>query len=744
VVNFSQKEEDITISFKPKVMLVKGNTVSQVRLVLAEFEGPDADYIKLDSSPHRAFIGAYWTSKTKELALILGDDVPAHTSVTIVIPASSGVRRVMKKELPVKEDTQTVKAETLTSSRASHEAPSRNIADIVKASEQSSSVPVAAEDMPSQAPMEELTPQAPVEELTGPAHVPMTETTGAIQSLVPEPEPEPEPEEKERQYGIDIELEWSEAQDSFVVKETVRGGAAWKNGLINVGNVVTHIDEEPLAGKTAEAVSRLMLGEPSTPVVLTVRDFVDPLSGQVQTRDVKVMRYDTVEMTIDFYDEEQFCDIPEVEEEKEAVISQAEWARRQLAQGPKEHTKMVDMNDISKKVSDQSKAAKDRLQTRSEITKTAYDAEAVSQQARWAKDQLENRKENTQKTLFDAEMVAEQTRAAMESLANLPQKEVEKKFDATSVAEQAKWAKQQLENRPDTTQATSVDTASVSEQAQWAKKRLLAKEKGQDVGEEHTVEQNTRVAAEMIKTVPAQSEAAPSDDGINTLDALCRLAGIDDLPGMDEVLGTKSPDKPLIAEAPAVLAPAAAAPPPPAPVPPAPVAAALPVATPAAPEQANAADSEAEKKRRAMQKRLEFLAMAEANKSANSSTDTTVQPAQVEAPANAAAAQEQPAIILAPSPVESGSNGPSPTAKQPAPSSLFTAPAAPPAPARTASKPLQQVMSHRQSAGPVDLNGSSLPPPTKNFVDASRRQSDANVEEQMQFIDALSQSPGHA
>jgi len=802
----AKKEEDITISFKPKVALVKGNTVSQVRLVLADFEGADADYIKLESTPNRAFIGAYWTSKTKELALILGDDVAAHTPVNIMIPASSGIRRVVKEEDSIDE-----------SSEPEHSIPhtsSRNISADIKATETPKPLPPTT--------LQDLSQEAAVVDA-------VADTVNEI-AKAPSFAPEPVHEEEEKLFGIDIELVWSEKDEAYAVSEIVRGGAAWKNGLVNVGNIITHVDEMPLEGKSLEQAMVCFLGQPSGAVILTVRDHVDPLSGQVQTRDVKVLRYDSVDMmTIDFYDEEEFCDIPQVEEVEEhaEVVSQAEWARRQLAQGPKEVTKMVDMNDISKKVSDQSKAAKEKLQTRSSITKTAYDAESVAEQARWAKDQLENRKDNTQKTLFDADMVAEQTRAAMQSLANLPQKEVEKKFDAQSVAEQARWAKQQLENRQDYTKTTRVDTASVSEQAQWAKKKLLAKEQGladesmqQDENKQAdapvmgtpVIETHVACAAseedrvlpceeDRVFPVACAEQASEHRDALqhsdalqhgdasehgDALDALCRLAGLDDLPGMDEVLASKSPmSQPLAASA--VSPPAA------------PAASAVPAAEARqAPIQASALpvtsavesdEDKAEKKRRAVQKRLEFLAQPEVNKSANDSNAIEVR-TEDDAPGQLAVctAAVHNAIILAPSPIESESAGSSPTPEQhqavaPVPSALFTAPAPPPAssaappsagaavpvaalavpsalplvPAVALSAPVAQassltvmrptLTSSRQSevCGHESLNGSMLPAPTKNFVNTVSGTSlsrDINVEEEMQFLDALTQSPG--
>ena len=421
-------EEDITISFKPKIALVKGKTVSQVRLVLADFEGEDADYIKLESMPHRAFIGAYWTSKTKELALILGRDVPAHTPVSIMIPASSGIRRVVKTD----------------------------------------------------------------------------------EGLGGQPGP---------------------------------GGSS----------VIDVLEQSARAR------------EETSP--LSVRD--DPADAQErmleQGNEVDTPACDKPEM--EEMEEEHFCDIPEVETQ-EAAVSQAEWARRQLERGSNapEMIKTVDLDDVSNKIAEQSKAAKQQLQNRSEVTKTSYDAESVAEQSRWAKEQLENRKDTTQKTLFDAEAVGAQARSAMESLSNLPQKEAEIKFDAQSVADQAKWARMQLENRPERAKTTVFDAASLSEQAQWAKQKLFNPE----------VAETDEYAA--VATQQTENNHPNS-------------------PGKPSISSAQLPFSPLQADG---ADPAAAA-----------------VATQSKPAETEA--EIAEKKRRAMQKRLEFLAAAETNKSADSS-----------------------------------------------------------------------------------------------------------------------------
>ena len=61
-------------------------------------------------------------------------------------------------------------------------------------------------------------------------------------------------EDAVRQHGIDVKLSWSEKDGAYTISEVVRGGAAWKNGAIHVGNVVTRIDEMPLEAKSAEKV----------------------------------------------------------------------------------------------------------------------------------------------------------------------------------------------------------------------------------------------------------------------------------------------------------------------------------------------------------------------------------------------------------------------------------------------------------------------------------------------------------
>ena len=685
-----QGEEDITISFKPKVQLHKGSTVSQVRLVLADFEGADADYIKLESIPVRAFIGAYWTSKTKELALILGDDVPAHTPVTINIPASSGIRRMQINE----------KSEASESSPSDDSIVPREDLSALSGSEQTQT------SMPSEETTQESSAST-IAAVVFPTAAAPAPSTSNVKNASPVQEDEPE-----KQYGIDMDLIWSESEEAFVVAEIVRGGAAWKNGLINEGNVVTHVDEETLTGKSVHEVARLLLGAPSTAVVLTVRDHVDPLSGQVQTRDVKVIRYDTVEMTIDFYDEEEFCDIPEVEEVQSDAVSQAEWARRQLAQAPKEVTKMVDLNDISKKVSDQSKAAKEKLQSRSSIVKTEYDAESVAEQARWAKDRLDNRKDTTQRTVIDAEMVAEQKSSALAALANLPQKQVDEKFDAQSVADQAKWAKKQLENRPDNIKSVAVDAASVSEQAQWAKKKLLAKEQG--LGDESTEE---TFGGSSSRNQQQQCTAPANTGASDALDELCKLAGLDDLPNMGQVLA-------------AVANPAE------------------PTLKPAATDAVTDEEKE-EKKRRAMQKRLDFLAQQAASTSANDST-TGQELAQPASAQHAVAAPGPPEIVLAPSPLgnEAETRESSPSPDEPR---IAQAPTNPQGPAPSAPtqqlarqpevKPRTSSLSGR-AASDSSLNSSALPPPSRNFCSDSTlvasHSRGLHLEEELQFRQTLS------
>ena len=715
--------EDITISFKPKVNLLKGNTVSQVRLVLADFEGADADYIKLDSVPHRAFIGAYWTSKTKELALILGDDVAAQTPVTVIIPASSGIRRA-----PPVEKTA---GAPVAPQRPSKDGPTRNIAAIIKAAETNEPLPSNAADAPA-------TQQEP--NLLHEEEMPLNETEASMA---------PEKEDAARQYGIDVKLAWSDEVGAYVISEVVRGGAAWKNGFINVGNVVTHIDENPLEAMSTEQVAQCLLGEPSEAVVLTIRDHVDPLTGQVQTRDVKVMRYDAAEMTMDFYDEEEFCDIPETKEEDDEVVSQAEWARRQLSQKPKEVTKMVDMNDISKKVSDQSKAAKEQLQTRSSITKTEYDAESVAQQARWAKEQLDNREDRTQKTIFDAEMVAEQTRMAMASLANLPQKVVEKNFDDQAVAQQAKWAKQQLENRPDTTKMTSIDTASVSEQAQWAKKKLLAKEQGLNDESLQQEPQNSGepaapAPAAAVETVvpPTASETAPTAEGATSEDAaerkrraqqkrlefLAMTANSKQSSESNASLQTAAPAAP-VAQAPELPLTQAQA----APVPTGIVLAPSPVEGESAPASPSIQKEQSPPEAR--------TAAPPTKPSSGDALDELCRlaglddlPGMDEVLVHKSPDAQPPPQISAEMPK------PEIQASEAAPQQQeLKQPVQPPV-----LKPRSSSLaSSRSDAGPVDLNSSALPPPTKNFLDTSQRESlapasrEINTEEELQFLEAL-------
>ena len=288
----------------------------------------------------------------------------------------------------------------------------------------------------------------------------------------------------------------------------------------------------------------------------------------------------------------------------------------------------------------------------------------MAQQARWAKDQLDNRADNTKKTEFDAEKVAEQARAAMASLANLPQRETESKFNAQSVAEQAKWAKEQLEHRSEISK-TTINADTVSEQAKWAKKRLLAKEQGLDLDEENVVQQaedhNSPATLEMHPITEEPVEGALGDDGLAKVlaqqdserksatpvqydgsdmpSSQSKSLRVDDVPGMKEVLAMPAPAAPAsILNQYTLKGPTAG-----------------PLDAPAVSKEAvasnDAAESAEDKKRRAMQKRLEFLALAQA-KTSESYTE------------------RDPNIIIAPSPVEgeacpSPDNQPSRTVEQP-------------------------------------------------------------------------------
>jgi hypothetical protein len=650
----------------------------------------------VESIPHRAFIGAYWTAKKKELALILGNDVAANTPISVMIPSTSGLRRVEKKK--------TDGGATLEPSeqRAPQSEVQQNAVSAPSPKSQDSSIhdPFTIRDtadvvsrepsLPARDPVPALVSDYVSNDSITNNSIPQVYQEAPEQQSINKSVESPDSLIVPTKYGIDMDLAWSDSSGAFEVKDIVRGGAAWKNGRINIGNIITHIDGRDLAGESDAAVKKLLLGELATAVILTVRDHVDPLTGVRATRQVEVMRFDSKDLTADFYDEEQFCDIPDLEDESVEVVSQAEWARRQLAQGSKEVTKMVDLNDISKKVSDQSKAAKEQLQTRSSITKTSYNAHSVAEQARWAKEQLENRKDNTQKTFFDADAVAQQARNAIASLSNRPQKEAEKKFDSQSVADQAKWAKDQLENRPVNSKTTMVDATSVSEQAQWAKAKLF--NPGQ-VQEEYAV---TYQAEERKKTNTTEEDVQKAED-IHA-----------------KVLSSAAPSSMSDAE---------------------------------------------EKKHRAMQKRLEFL--AQQSNAEKAASETPAEATAVSDPCTAVSvAQEElgdPKIVFAPSPVEresveaSPATEPMPPVALP-PSEIFAEArrpavcaevqpvvhsdpplsseqeAVPFAHKRLSSLDAESMGLQAAGAGAVDENHSGLPPPPKNF------------ETEMTFFDAAVQS----
>eukprot|EP00960_Hanusia_phi_P030882 748911-Hanusia_phi.AAC.3 len=93
--------EDITISFKPKINLRKGE---KVKLVLSGFDGDDVNNIQVTSTPIGSFVGASWSRETKELALIVNSEIPAHESVSIVIPSTYGIKKESKLQESQKEN----------------------------------------------------------------------------------------------------------------------------------------------------------------------------------------------------------------------------------------------------------------------------------------------------------------------------------------------------------------------------------------------------------------------------------------------------------------------------------------------------------------------------------------------------------------------------------------------------------------------------------------------------------------
>ena len=88
---------DITISFRPKISLARGEVV---RLVLAEFSGLDATSFRVRSLPPEAFTSASWAGKEQALSLTVNKEMPAHERITVVIPGEVCIRKVVKEPQP--------------------------------------------------------------------------------------------------------------------------------------------------------------------------------------------------------------------------------------------------------------------------------------------------------------------------------------------------------------------------------------------------------------------------------------------------------------------------------------------------------------------------------------------------------------------------------------------------------------------------------------------------------------------
>ena len=54
----------------------------------------------------------------------------------------------------------------------------------------------------------------------------------------------------------------------LVVSKVTEGGPAWSNGMIEVGDVLLRVDGRGVLGMRPEHLGPLVVGEPSTPVVL--------------------------------------------------------------------------------------------------------------------------------------------------------------------------------------------------------------------------------------------------------------------------------------------------------------------------------------------------------------------------------------------------------------------------------------------------------------------------------------------
>jgi len=405
----NEDQEHITISFKPQVPLVKGETV---KLVLTDFEGPDANNFVVQCKPAGVFGQACWVDEDKQLELVLGANVDMFEPVTIIVPAAAGIRRIAPAPVALKAKGGPPAPALAAPPRPALKAPPPEAPALIvpppTAIEKALSIP------PPTAVVEQEAAASPP--ASGGMEIPVLPT-----SPDEETKRKMRAEERRRQFLLFSEPEVPSAS--------------------------------PTPSPDKQKQQQLLLqGEPMSipPSIPVTPPRPEPEEDEV------------------------FDEIPALEEEADPMpghgMTQAQWARQKLDQRP---DKVQRTSYDPSAVAAQSAWAKEQLDNLPQHQGVQpFDADSVAEQAKWAKEQLDNRTEQQTPSKFDASSVAQQAKWAKEQLDNRTEQQTPSKFDASSVAQQAKWAKEQLDNRTEQQTPSKFDASSVAQQAKWAKQQL--------------------------------------------------------------------------------------------------------------------------------------------------------------------------------------------------------------------------------------------------------------------------------
>ena len=430
-------DEDITISFSPKLPLAQGESV---RLAMPEFRGRTTRSVRVTSTPPDAVVTAAWSSESKELLLVIGQKIPAHSRVKLVVHAECGVCRNDAPSASNSSSSSPLSWKALATSSSQildgSSVPNEIAAPVISMNDlaQHSASPAVKESV------EPLSSATDRKRRAAARRAEFLEAQQREQGHSEEMRPSAGEQlaQLQAQGAVGLGLALSACTDPLGARVTAleEGGAGWQSGQLEEGDVVIAADGVQLGGMGPDALACAMLGPSLSVVELSVLR-TSRVTGEIETREVVITRSDVSESSLDrnagnsaeaesLNESLCFDEIPEAKPESlseagpapvgdESQMTQAEWARKMLASKP----------DITKR--------------------TVIDKDAIAAQARGAKHELENRPVFEAETKFDAAAVADQAKWAKESLENREEKKVEKAFDPFSVKLQALWAKERLD-----------------------------------------------------------------------------------------------------------------------------------------------------------------------------------------------------------------------------------------------------------------------------------------------------------